>query len=418
MNVWTAHVDVGRARTAIGIPWVQTVGALLAAQVVSELAFSFALPFTPLFIQELGVDDLTEAGLWAGLIAGVFALAMGGMAPVWGLVSDRFGHKRMIQRALIGAGLVITLIAFVQSPMQLLVLRVFHGMLTGVVSAVATLVSLTAPRRYLATVLGMLQAAMFLGVSLGPILGGTFADRFGLRAGFGVTGLLLVGIGIIVTLLVREPPREPRRSEATGAADSPPERLLHRDLLAVVGLMAIVRFVNVAPQPVLPLFVQQLVEDQSTLGTTVGLVLAATGIASTISALLVGRLTNRFGWRSTLLACIALAAVVSPIHLLVTSVWQLAVVRSLFGLAVGGMSPAIQALLIFVSPARKRGAAFGLLTMANSAGSGVGPVVASIVAAGFGVPSVFVATAPVLAGAAWLLARLKISSQPSGVRSQ
>ena len=38
---------------------------LTACQVVSELAFSFALPFTPLYIQQLGVEDVTEAGLWA-----------------------------------------------------------------------------------------------------------------------------------------------------------------------------------------------------------------------------------------------------------------------------------------------------------------------------------------------------------------
>src|SRR5207249_4916841 len=154
----------------------------------------------------------------------------------------------------------------------------------------------------------------------------------------------------------KEPPREPRRSAAASAA-GPPERLMHRELLAVVALMAIVRFVNVAPQPVLPLFVQQLVDDPDTLGTTVGLVLAATGIASTISALLVGRLSDRFGWRIALLGCLGLAALISPIHLWVASVWQLVVVRSLFGLAIGGLSPAIQALLIQVSPARKRGAA-------------------------------------------------------------
>jgi DHA1 family multidrug resistance protein-like MFS transporter len=332
---------------------------------------------------------------------------MGGMAPVWGLVSDRFGHKRMIQRALIGAGLAIALIAFVQSPLQLLVLRVLHGIFTGVVSAIATLVSLTAPRRYLATVLGMLQAAMFLGVSLGPLLGGAFADRFGLRAGFGVTGVLLIGIGIVVTLVVREPPREPRHADAP-AITSPPERLVNRELLAVISLMTIARFVNSAPQPILPLFVQQLDPDPTSLGATVGLVLAATGIASTISALLVGRLTDRYGWRATLLASVGLAALISPIHLLVSSVWQLAVVRSLFGFAIGGMSPAIQALLIYVSPARKRGAAFGLLTTANAAGNGSGPVVGSVVAAGFGVPSVFIATLPVLAGAGWLLARMRL----------
>ncbi len=35
---------------------------LTAAQVVAEAAFSFALPFTPLCIQQLGVGDLTAAG--------------------------------------------------------------------------------------------------------------------------------------------------------------------------------------------------------------------------------------------------------------------------------------------------------------------------------------------------------------------
>jgi DHA1 family multidrug resistance protein-like MFS transporter len=399
---------LSRLQSGIGSPWVQTVGVLLAAQVVSELAFGFALPFTPLYLQQLGVDGTVEVGLWAGLIAGIYAIAMGGMAPVWGLASDRFGYKRMIQRALLGSGLLIVLMMFVQTPVQLLVLRVLQGTLTGVVSAIVTLVSLTAPHKYMATLFGMLQAAMYLGAALGPILGGAFADRFGLRAGFGMTGVLLFIIGALVTVVVREPTREPRRSEGSETA-GPPERLVTRDLLIVITLMGVARFVNWAPQPILPLYVQQLVGDSDTLGTTVGLVLGATGIAATVSALLVGRLGDRVGLRLALFGSIGLGILVSPLHLLVTSVWQLVLVRSLFGLAIGGMSPAIQALLIRVSPARKRGAAFGLLTAANAAGNGGGPVVGSLVAAVFGVQAVFLSSVPVLAGATWLLARLQVT---------
>ena len=65
-----------------------------------------------------------------------------------------------------------------------------------------------------------------------------------------------------------------------------------------VGLMALTRFAMMAPQPFLPLFVQQLVDSEEGLATTVGVVLAATGVASTISALLVGRLNRRFGQRT------------------------------------------------------------------------------------------------------------------------
>jgi DHA1 family multidrug resistance protein-like MFS transporter len=408
MSALDGRLGKSRLRSALGTPWVRVVVVLTAAQMLSELAFSFALPFTPLYIQKLGVEDVTEAGLWAGLMAGVFAVAMGGMAPVWGVVADRFGHRLMIQRAFLGAGLSIALMAFVQTPEQLLVLRVAHGVFTGVVTAIATLVSLTVPRRYLGTILGLLQAAQFLGISLGPLLGGAFADLVGLRYGFAVTGITLFTMGILVTLVVRDVPREARRTEAA-APDAAPERLITPNLLAVVTLMAIVRFVNVAPQPVLPLFVQEMVGTTEALGVTVGIVLAATGVASTVSALLVGRLSDRYGWRPLLLGCVALTVAVAPFHLLIASVWQLVLLRIATGFALGGMSPAIQALLIQVTPARRRGAAFGLLTTANAVGNGGGPVAGSVVAAAYGVPAVFVATMPVMGLAAWILVRLRLA---------
>ena len=398
----------GRGGEAIGTPWVRTVGVLSIAQVVSELAFSFALPFTPLYIQqELGVPDATEAGLWAGFMAGIFAIAMGGMAPVWGVLADRYGHRRMIQRAFLGAGAAIAGMALAQTPEQLLVFRVLHGALTGVVTAMATLVSLTAPRQYLATSLGLMQAAVFLGISLGPLLGGAFADRFGLRAAFGATGAILCTTGLLVTLLVPEPAREKPRPGREAASAGGPTRLVTRELLGVVILMAILRFATQAPQPVLPLFVQQLVETTDGLATTVGVVLAATGIASTVSALLIGRLTDRHGQRATLLACFGLAAALSPLHFLIQSVWHLVLLRIAMGLALGGAGPAIQALLIDATPAGRRGAAFGLLTTANAAGNGGGPVVGSVVAAGYGVPAVFMATVPLLGLGGWVVARMR-----------
>ena len=74
--------------------------------------------------------------------------------------------------------------------------------LSGVVAAIATVASLTTPARYLATILGMLQAAMFLGQSLGPLFGGVFADLFGFRLGFIVAGVIMVVLTVLVTTLV------------------------------------------------------------------------------------------------------------------------------------------------------------------------------------------------------------------------
>lgn len=401
---------VGRLRGAFATPWIRTVVVLTIVQVVSELAFSFALPFTPLYIQELGVTDLAEVGLWAGLIAGLFAVSMGGMAPLWGLAADRFGHRLMIQRASFGAGIGIACIAFVQTPEQLLALRVVHGVFTGVVTAIVTLVSLTTPRQHLGTVLGLLQSAQYLGVSLGPLFGGAFADQFGLRAAFASTGVMLILTGVLVTLFVREPAREaPRTDSSTDTDPRTRQRLFSREVVTVVCLMALVRFAQMAPQPFLPLYVQQLADSQEGIATTVGIVLAAAGMASTVSALTIGRLSQRFGQRTALIGCLVLAAVFSALHAAAGSVWQLLVLRTAVGLAQGGTSPAIQGLLIDVTPPGRRGAAFGLLTMANSAGNGGGPVIGSVVLASLGLPAVFLASAPAFAVAGWVVARLKPS---------
>lgn len=393
---------------ALQTPWIRTVVVLIAAQVVSETAFSFAMPFTPLFIQELGVTDLAEVGLWVGLLSGCFAVAMGGMAPIWGNLADRFGHRRMIQRALFGAGFVVVLVAFVQTPGQLLVLRVLHGALTGVVTAIATMASITAPRQHVGTVLGFLQAGMYLGVSLGPLMGGAFADQFGLRASFAAAGSLLVLLGVLVTLLVPNPQKVSGRAGAAGTQEAGPERrLMSRDLLIVITLMGLTRFAQMGPTPFLPLFVQQLVQTQEGLATTVGLVLAAAGVASTVSALLIGRLDRAFGARATLIGGLLIAAVLTALHAAVGSVWQLLVLRVAVGLAQGGSAPAIQALMIDVTPPGRRGAAFGVLTTANAAGNGGGPVFGSVMVAAAGLPALFLGMAPVLALAAWLSAQVK-----------
>jgi len=400
------------------------VAVLWASQVAYETAFSFALPFVPLFItQELGVPDPREAGLWAGAMAAGFSVAMATLGPVWGALADRFGRKLMIQRVMFGACVVIGAMSLVRSPQQLLVLRVIQGGLTGLVAALTTFVSVIVPRERLASTLGLMQAALFTGGTLGPLLGGVFADRFGYRAAFAATSGVFVLAGLAVTVFVEEPEREgphpdplprgeggqPRAGTSQAeAARSAGEvhRLFGPELLAVIFLSVAIRFANNAPLPLLPLYVQQLDADRTHVGATVGMVVAATGVASMVSALLVGRLADRFGRWATLLVCLIAATGLAPLHAAATTVWQLLVVRTLMGLALGGMTPSLQAVLTDVTPAQRRGAAFGWLATAGAIGNGGGPLAGSAIAAAFGIPAVFVATAPMFLIGAVVLARL------------
>ena len=55
--------------------------------------FAFVLPFLPLYVRELGVEEPERAALWAGILIGISPLLAGFLAPVWGRLADRFGHS-------------------------------------------------------------------------------------------------------------------------------------------------------------------------------------------------------------------------------------------------------------------------------------------------------------------------------------
>jgi DHA1 family multidrug resistance protein-like MFS transporter len=397
-----------RARVASRTPWVRTVAVLWIAQVIAEMAFSFALPFIPLYVQELGVSDPTRAGVWAGVMSGAFALMMGLFGPIWGVVADRYGRRLMIQRALFGACFVIGAMALVRTPEQLFALRLVQGAVTGLVAAVSTVVSLTVPKARLASVLGFMQTALFAGNSLGPILGGVVSDAIGFRPAFALTGVLFLFSGFLVTLFVVEPPRPEATKPGAASGESGNrsawrELLGQREILAVLGMIILIRFASFAPNPVLPLFIQGLVTDRARLATLAGIVVAATGIASTVSALMTGQLADRFGRRATLLGCLILGALLGPLHATVSSVWHLLALRVATGLALGGMMPVVQAIFTELTPPHRRGIAFGILATAGSIGLGGGPLAGSLIAARFGVPAVFVAMTPLFALGAWSL---------------
>jgi MFS transporter, DHA1 family, multidrug resistance protein len=130
-----------------------------------------------------------------------------------------------------------------------------------------------------------------------------------------------------------------------------------------------------------------------------------------------GRLADRYGRRGALLGGCLLTAVLCPLHVLVGSVWELIALRTAVGLAQGGMTTALQAVLVDITPPSRRGLAFGWITTASSFGNGAGPVGGSAVTAAFGFQAFFIAITPlyVLAagGLTWLRSGVSSSRAPA-----
>jgi MFS transporter, DHA1 family, multidrug resistance protein len=362
------------------------------------LAFGMATPFLPLYIQSMGVSDPRDAARWSGIMVSGSMLVMATMAPIWGTIADRHGRKPMVTRALFGGGLVVAVMGFATSPHQLLALRLVQGAFSGTVSATRTLVSSVVPAAQLGFVLGMMQTGAFIGNSLGPLIGGVIADQFGYGPAFVLTGVLLVATGVAVTYLVREDFSRPAVAEpgsrgmraALGVVTQIP------GLLALIGTLFFVQAGTSAVQPVLPLFVGELTQNQENVATMAGLMLGAGAVTGALAAGVAGRLGDRLGHARVVAGCAILGALFYLPQAAVTSTWQLLILRALQGVFTGGLIPSVMAIIAVRTPAARRGLIFGLTATATSLGNAAGPTAGAIAVTGFGLRAAFVMTAAVL----------------------
>jgi DHA1 family multidrug resistance protein-like MFS transporter len=376
--------------------WRRTFVALCASQTIAMLAFSMALPFLPLYVQRLGVEDPRAAARWAGAMAAGGAVIMAVMAPVWGAIADRYGRKPMVARALIGGGAIVALMGLVRSPEQLMALRIVQGAFSGTVSASRTLLASTAPPADLGFALGMMQTASFVGNSAGPLVGGLVADRFGFGLTFLLTGFLLIAGGGVVLRLVHEdftPPAGHAGADRRGWRGAVGDTAGVPGLAALIGVLFFVQAGTSAVSPVLPLFVASLLPgDHGSVASLAGLILGATAVTSAVAAGLGGKLGDRVGHERVMAACTICGGLLYFPQALVTAPWQLLGLRAALGVFSGGLMPGVMATIAVRSPAASRGWIFGLTATATSLGNAAGPALSAAAAGALGLRATFVLT--------------------------
>jgi len=156
--------------------WKKNLAVLSLALFLVLVAWSSIIPFLPLYLeQELGVKGEAAIKFWTGIIFGISFLTMMIVSPFWGEIADRYGRKLMVIRSGIGLTLVIMLMGFARTPMQLFFLRLINGTISGFNPASVALVSINTPKEKVGFSLGILQAGVVAGSILGPVLGGLLA---------------------------------------------------------------------------------------------------------------------------------------------------------------------------------------------------------------------------------------------------
>ena len=374
--------------------WQRTLYIIFFVQLVTAVGFSSIFPFLPLYIEELGTTTSLSVELLAALVFSAQAFTMMLASPIWGSLADRYGRKLMVERATFGGAFVILLMAFVTSAEQLVILRAIQGLITGTLAASNALVAAAVPRGRTGYAMGMLQVSLGVGLAVGPLIGGLAADTFGYSSAFFITAAMLVFAGFMVVFGVRE------EFEPLLSLTRSPLAFLKEWRAVVAGtgisLSYGMRFISQLGRmmvlPITPLFVQQLLVDQSRLNTFTGLVVAISSATLTLAAVYLGRLGDRIGQKRVLVGSMLMAGLFYLPQSFATEAWQLLVLMALVGVAMGGVIPAISALLARYSHEGSEGTVFGLDNSVRAGARAVAPLIGAAVALALGLRATFFAS--------------------------
>jgi len=150
------------------------------------------LPLVPLFARGLGASTVD-----VGMINAGFMLAAATLALPLGLMSDRLGRRRLILAGMGISCLTSLFLLVARTPLHVGLIYVFSGVGLACFSpAMMSHVGDSSPPSFLGRAYGWYTSALYLGMALGPGLGGAVAAR-GFGTAFAVSAAI-VGAGVIV----------------------------------------------------------------------------------------------------------------------------------------------------------------------------------------------------------------------------
>lgn len=374
-------LSLARLRSAIpSQQWERNAWVLTVSIFVAFSGFTIVMPFLPLYVRELGVTDPAQVALWSGLIFGVSPFLAGLMAPVWGILADRFGHKAMFLRSLIVFVFIAFFMGLATNVVQLFTLRVLWGIFGGMGAMAMTMISVSAPQERAGAALGRLQSAMLLTNASGPLLGGVLAGAIGVRRTFFVSACLYLAALVSMMLLFKDTGRSSRQRQAKARLPLRKVFLLPT-LLPLIGVLFLSQFVDRSMNAFLPLYIEQLGTPERSVPFWAGLLTSVGAIVSAIAASGAGKLSDRQSIRTLLLATLVGGVIATLLLAGVRSTPQLFAARVLLALLAGGTVTLAFMVASRHLPHDSRGASFGLISTGSMVGGGLSPVVAGVIAA-------------------------------------
>ncbi|BBZ59856.1 MFS transporter [Mycolicibacterium monacense] len=235
-------------------------------------------------------DNLNASPSQVSLLFTSYMAVMGVAMLITGVVSSRIGPKHTLLLGLVviiaGAGLA----GMSGTVMEIVGWRALWGLGNALFIATALATIVNSARGSVAQAIILYEAALGLGIAVGPLVGGLLGEISWRGPFFGVSALMVVAVVVTAILL----PPTPRPERATTLAD-PFRALRHRGLLgtSITALLYNFGFFTLLAFTPFPL-------DMS--AQQIGLIFFGWGVALAFTSVVVApRLQHRFGTVPTLI---------------------------------------------------------------------------------------------------------------------
>src|SRR5210317_482202 len=155
-------------------------GTLFFSIFAAVTGVGIVVPLLPIYAHDLGAS-----GLYIGLIFGAFSLSRTFFLPYFGRLSDLKGRKPFIVPGFLAYALISVAFVYSKSVDTLIAILFFHGIASAMLMPViqAYIGDIT-PKGREGVTMGMFNMSLFMGLSLGPLIGGIIKDHFSLQTSF------------------------------------------------------------------------------------------------------------------------------------------------------------------------------------------------------------------------------------------
>lgn len=346
---------------------------LYALAFLATLGYGIVIPTLSVHAHSLGANHSA-----IGAIISAFAAAQLLTQIPMGRLSDRIGRVYLV---VFGFGLMAvaaTLYHFATSPAQFVVLQALAGVGAGCLwpPLMAMLTDNIDPAER-GRMMGMFNTVFFLGVGMGPLIGGFIASAFGQDAVFNAwTGVASLG-ALLCFVTIKESSKDKRaaaaNARASAAADAP---LIKPGLWSTFAAGCVVRarggVCTSFNNALLPLYAVALFDATPAM---IGSIIFIHGIGLAFFNIPGGMMSDRVGRRLPALVGSLVATAGVLWYSAATGYWALFAAVGLAGAGAAFSTPAVAALTADVCDPRRRGEAFGYFLTSFNLGMVLGALV-------------------------------------------